>query len=428
MHWRLKNRFSWYVGLLCDLIILPLVLLMPRNRRKIVFGAWGGNQYSCNPKYLMEYVLKRGGFDCVWIGERHLRDEVLKHKGAKFATKGSLTALYHCLTAGIWACNVQWRIDIAWIPRCRRVNLLYLTHGSPDKKTGNLQLDGKGNAADAKSVRRVGLRGLISRFLSWFWDFCYDESSWCSATSPIGEEIRLSNMPNRLSKSRMLHSGTPRFDYMIQNANNSELKDELRKKYAKLLGVPNDKKWILYVPTWRHDVDSVFSFPKSGICDKYDEMLRRQNAIVIEKQHPITLEKADIRAGQHGSVYVVSREQSLHVDMQELLLASDLLITDYSSIYYDFYLMNRPVIHYVYDYDHFMNVDMGFNFDIREYGGGPFAYTEDELMKYMEMPDAELLKLRNEKTKEHLTYETGHSCEAYYDLVSELAKKKSRLI
>lgn len=423
MHWRLKSKLTWYLGLLSDMLLVPFVVLMPRNRRKIVFGAWSGRQYSCNPRYLMEYVLGRGGFTCVWVGERHLRNEVLKHKGAKFAAKGSLAALWHCLTAGVYACNVQWRMDIAWIPRCRRVKLLYLTHGSPDKKTGALQLDGQGGSASTMANKRKGIiRGLIGGLISSFWDFCYDESAWCSATSPVGEEIRLSNMPFRLSKDRMLHCGTPRFDFMIHHAKDENLKNMLRGKYSRILGLPVDKRWILYVPTWRHNLEDVFSFTNAVQVKRLQKQLDTDGAILIEKHHPIILERGTVNGGQFGSVFVISREQSLHIDMQEILLASDRLITDYSSIYYDYYLVNRPVIHYIYDYEHFMNVDMGFNFDIRNYGGGPFAETEDELLKYLAMTDDALIARRNEKTREHLMYETGHSCEGYYKLLERLAE------
>ena len=229
-------------------------------------------------------------------------------------------------------------------------------------------------------------------------------------------------MPFRLSKERMLHCGTPRFDFMIHHAKDDNLRRKLREKYAHILGLPEDKRWILYVPTWRHNSEDVFSFTNAVQVKRLQEQLEVDNFILIEKHHPIILERGMVKGGQAGGIFVISREQSLHIDMQELLLASDRLITDYSSIYYDFYLMDRPVIHYIYDYDRFMNVDMGFNFDIREYGGGPFAGTEEELLRYLAMTDGALLACRNEKTREHLTYETGHSCEGYYKLLERLAE------
>ena len=99
-------------------------------------------------------------------------------------------------------------------------------------------------------------------------------------------------------------------------------------------------------------------------------------------------------------------------------MASDRLITDYSSIYYDFVLLDRPVIHFTYDYDNFMTRDMGFNFDMRDYGGGPFAYDIDEFTDVLALSDEKLLSMRNEATKrDQLTYETGEACSKYYDFL-----------
>ena len=67
------------------LLVSPVVVLFPRNPRKIVFGAWGGRQFSCNPKYLFQYLAPRGEFVCVWVGDEALRGEVLKTPRAHFA-------------------------------------------------------------------------------------------------------------------------------------------------------------------------------------------------------------------------------------------------------------------------------------------------------------------------------------------------------
>ena len=151
---------------------------------------------------------------------------------------------------------------------------------------------------------------------------------------------------------------------------------------------------------------------------EFEAALERQNAVLIEKQHPITLETLGIKGGAQGRIWSISSDQARMIDTQELLVACDVLITDYSSVYYDFVLMNRPVMHFIYDFDHFMNKDMGFCFDIRDYGGGPFAATEEELLHCFEMSEAELLAKRNASTVDvQLAWEKGRSCDAYHDLI-----------
>lgn len=400
------------VARLSSLVALsPLFVLIPRKRNKILFGAWHGKQYSCNPKYLFEYMASKGGFECVWIGESHLRDSVLACHGAKFTKKGSLLALFHALTASYFACNVNWREDIINFPRFRRVELFYLTHGYADKNVGVLQFSGDGlRKKERASFQR------IRDVMNWIEDLLYGFKSWCSESSEQGVAIRLSNQPFIMSEDMMLRFGKPRADYFIKNRDNAEEKKRAREKIAAILGLPLDKRWYLYAPTWRHSNNNVVSFSTISGRDKVEKVLNDQDAIIIEKHHPIVLQYTNINAAKHGCVYVLSREQTRQIDTQELLMASARLITDYSSIYYDFVLLDRPVIHFAYDYDNFMTRDMGFNFDMRDYGGGPFAYDIGEFTDVLALSDEKLLSMRNEATKrDQLTYEAGEACSKYYD-------------
>ena len=420
----MKERVIWYARLLLDTLLVPLVVLVPRNRRKIVFGAWSGKQFGCNPKYLFDYVARRGGFKCVWVGNAALRGEVMKVPNAHFAAKGSLAALWHCLTAGFYASNVQWRDDIIDMPSCHRIVMLYLTHGYLDKKIGDTQFRGNGPMDGA-----VGNCGPFRRMLKLaqnrLYAFLYQQKAWFSISSPQYEDVRLASYPSRYSRERTLRCGIPRADFLIHNAGNADLKRRLKEKYAAVIGAPVDKKWYVFVPTWRHEKKYLYSFATSPRMKDFERLLESQGAVLIEKQHPKTLADMPILSESSRSIFCVTPEQALKIDTQELLVACDRLITDYSSVYYDFVLMNRPVIHYIYDYDHFMNLDMGFLFDIKDYGGGPFAEAEEELLKCLSLSDDELLRQRNPATKEkQLTYETGHSCEGYYALLEKLAAER----
>lgn len=414
------NRLKWIMRLLRDSLLALIVILIPRNRRKIVFGAWSGKSFSCNPKHLFTYMCQRGGFTCVWIGEEMLRAQVEAVPGAKFARKGSLAACWHYFTAKFMVSNVNCYDDILDLPMCRRAIIIYTSHGYPDKKA-ETQFNGHGEERVVE-VKRSWLRRVAREGLIRFRAFLYPRAAWSSASSPQGDKLRVEGQPSRLAMERMLHAGTPRADYIINNRDNAALKFELRVKYAKLLGMPTDKRWILFVPTWRHDPSYLFSFSSSRRTAAWQAFLREQNAVIIEKQHPKTVREGHVAGGRFENICVVTQEQNAQIDTQELLLASDVLITDYSSIYYDFYLMNRPVIHFTYDFQHAYEQDFGFDFDIRDYGGGPFAYTEEELQSFMAMSDDELLSRRNAKTQEQLSYETGHACEAYYRLFEQLSK------
>ena len=404
-------------------LLAPIIILIPRNPRKILFGAWGGRQFSCNPKYLFKYLAPRGEFTCVWVGEEALRGEVLKTPGARFVRKGSLAALWQGLTARFYVCNINWREDVINIPRCRRVVLVYATHGYASKYVGVKQFSGNGEVKPRKQAFQP-LRDLLNKVE----DLLFGHESWCSESSAFAEEVGIANQPGELAADRMLGFGKPRADYFVRNRDNAEERRTQKEQIAKVLGIPASKKWYVYVPTWRHDVAKAFSFTTMAKRDAFTRLLAEQDAVLVEKQHPLVLQRCRLPFGLKDNVCVVTPEQSRRIDTQELLMASDRMITDYSSIYNDFVLLNRPVIHYTPDFDDFMEREMGFNFDIREYGGGPFADNEDELLGLMRLGDDELRRRRSPKTlNEHLTFEKGTACESFERFFRTFPAKRSAL-
>lgn len=159
--------------------------------------------------------------------------------------------------------------------------------------------------------------------------------------------------PWEFSQQNSIAAGTAKIDFLINNQDNADLIASLRKKYAELLGLPRNKKWYLYMPTWRKGLELKFTFTQSSLLPKYQETLRAQKAVLIEKQHPQVIRALNINAWQQGDIYVVPNDAMPKIDAQELLLCADRLVSDYSSCLFDFECMGRPVIHYAYDYESF---------------------------------------------------------------------------
>jgi CDP-glycerol glycerophosphotransferase (TagB/SpsB family) len=95
-----------------------------------------------------------------------------------------------------------------------------------------------------------------------------------------------------------------------------------------------------------------------------------------------------------------------------LLLITDILITDYSSCYFDFTLLNRPIIHFVYDYDEYKNQDRGLYYDLEDVKGGYIVYEERQLVeaiinayKYYPIESNESTKV----VERFLSEEKGHA-------------------
>lgn len=407
----MNTRVLWILQNIKDAALAPLVCLMPRNKKKILFGAWAGRQFSDNPKYFLLAIQKHcPQLECYWIGEAHLASILSQVPNVTFVRKGSLCALWHQLTAKYYVCNINYWEEIGWVPTCQRVTILNLWHGIPYKRIGDRQFNGKGQ--EGGEVKGRGRARLFLRALYLRWHKrLYPQTSWTSVSSQKMGEILCESYLKRFAKERMVMAGLPRNDFLVQNKDNETLKQQIKQKYASLLNLPLEKKWYLYLPTWRHGEGSAFSFMTSDNREKYQEMLQAQEAILIEKQHPIVLKRLNLAGQSQGNLYALSVEQSAQIDLQELLLVSDRLITDYSSCFFDFALLERPCIHFAYDFEEYTQKDSGVEYDLREIAVGPIVETEQELLETMRFSDDVILSKRALKWQEPIAYETGHASE-----------------
>lgn len=402
---------NMFLGMLRSYALIAAACMLPRNSRKIVFGAWRGVNFSDNPKYLLLECLKHGDLKCVWVGLPHLRAEVERLGGVEFAERGSWRALWHELTAKYFVCNIASYDDIGPVPTCHRVILINLWHGISFKCIGRRQLRGNGQSAVDMRIFDVpqcgGIFGFLRRMHSRIISFGYREICWTSVSSRLVGEQLADGFPGSISLDRMLFDGMPRNDILVQNSGRQDVALQMKQKYAKLLGLPAEKRWYLYMPTWRHDNGVQFSFAMSSRRCEYERILRDQNAIIVEKQHPAILEKLKVVRGRAGEVVMLTKEDTRHMDVQELYLASERMITDYSSCFLDYALLGRPVIHYAYDREQYESVDSGVLYSLDDVGCGPVVYNEDDLLKSLSQPDSELLRQRAADWRSPIACEKG---------------------
>ncbi|MHB8131318.1 MAG: CDP-glycerol glycerophosphotransferase family protein [Mobilitalea sp.] len=169
--------------------------------------------------------------------------------------------------------------------------------------------------------------------------------------------------------------GLPKTDELLMRIKKIELtKKNLDKEYIyQKYNIPKERKLILYAPTFR---DNEISNPKMfELLKKLSEELPDDYCIGL-RLHPFIakqfkLEQMDQR------IFQLSFEK----DVNSLLLASDLLITDYSSIIFEYCLTERPMIFYAYDYAEFSDLGRGFYYDYESYVPGPVAYSSKEVVE-----------------------------------------------
>ncbi len=172
----------------------------------------------------------------------------------------------------------------------------------------------------------------------------------------------------QISENKIRALGLPRMDYYFENHDLSELKSEFCSRYD----ISKDKKIILYAPTFRDEdkYNNVFDFLD---IDMFNRELGSDYVLAL-RLHPKIRNLYD---DDSQNKYInVSDWQS----EQELMLISDMLITDYSSIMIEYGILNKPIIFFTYDLDDYLSNERGFYYDFKTTVPGPIVYTSDELI------------------------------------------------
>ena len=167
--------------------------------------------------------------------------------------------------------------------------------------------------------------------------------------------------------------GLPKTDELLGRIKkmNAAMKNQDKEYIYQKYGIPKEKKLILYAPTFR---DNETESPKMlELLMELHKELPEEYYLGL-RLHPFVAD----------SFYVDSKEQricqmSFEKDINTLLLAADVLITDYSSIIFEYCLMKRPMIFYAYDFAEFSNHGRGFYYDYEAYVPGSVAHTTKEV-------------------------------------------------
>ena len=196
-----------------------------------------------------------------------------------------------------------------------------------------------------------------------------DNTDYLIITSPYIEDYYSEAF--QIDKSKIRPLGLPRADYYFKNHDINKLRQEFNKKYD----IDSNKKIILYAPTFRENAEesnNVFNYLN---FDEFNAKLGDDYVLVL-RLHPKIKKFYSDEISVRGD-YV---DCSDYKNEQELLLLSDILITDYSSIMIEFGLLNKPIVFFAYDLDNYMSNERGFYLDYKNDLPGPIVYTTDELI------------------------------------------------
>jgi CDP-glycerol glycerophosphotransferase len=231
--------------------------------------------------------------------------------------------------------------------------------------------------------------------------------------------------PNRFSTPIMkrafaydgeiLESGYPRNDLL-----RAPDREERAERVRRAIGLPAGKRVVLYAPTWRDD-----QFYRAGNY-KFDMRIDlAEAAATLGDDHVLLVRKHSnivdsVPGAGNGFVWDVSH----HPEIGELFLIADVLITDYSSLMFDFANTGRPMLFFTYDLEHYRDRLRGFYFDFEEKAPGPLIHTSDELIAALRHIDstAERYATAYQEFQElFCDLDDGHAADRVIDRMLQLA-------
>lgn len=183
--------------------------------------------------------------------------------------------------------------------------------------------------------------------------------------------------------------------------------DEKRKIILNKLNITNTKKNILYAPTFRdYDLD------KDKIDIPIDILSKFKDYNIIIRLHPLVRSKIDNSLFNYDNFI----NGCNYPDVSDILSITDILITDYSSIFYEYIHLNLPIIFYPYDYDNYVKLRGGFYINYKKELPGPICYNEEELSEIIDNIDIvieEYEKKRQLFNKKYNSLSDGKACERF---------------
>ena len=337
----------------------------PVNEKRILFESFMGRKYVDSPKAIYEYMVKNKDYkdyEFVWFFKEPDKYKYLeKNKNTKVYKYDSKEYYKLYATSKYWFTNSRVPDTIL-----KKKDQVYVQcwHGTPLKRLGfDIAVKG-GNAMN--SIKDIRYKYEVD---SKKYTYMVSPSRFCTE-----KFISAFNLKNVGKEDIIIEKGYPRNDFLI-NYKESDVK-----RIKKDLGLPKNKKIILYAPTWRdnqHTSGVGYTYKTEVDFDYLREKLGDEY-IILFRAHYFVANSFDF-AKYEGFVYNVSD----YDDINELYIIGDMLITDYSSVFFDYSILKRPMLFYMYDLDEYQHELRDFYFDIEELPG-PIVKTENELIKAIE--------------------------------------------
>lgn len=366
----IKDLFAETLNVILGYVLLLISHFVKRNKYIWVFG--NKKLFKDNTKYLYLYLLNHHvEISPIWITSSHDLVEEMKANDFPVYYKYSIKGLYYSLVAGVYVTTVN----------SNHVNYftsggsfkVYLWHGIALKS----MTESKSTPADGSLISRVCM------------PYAYEKIDLFLSTTPMIDDQFIKTF--KLSPNILYHGIYPRCSFMLTP------KDELVRYIELYEGnlmkrildkIESYSRVYVYMPTWRINLGSDFLRYSMPDLPRLNRVLKKHNALLLLKLHPSMNYNLFENNNLENIFYLEPG-----IDLYPVLSFTDVLITDYSSIYYDYLLFNdKGVILYDFDYEDYVRNEFNLFRDYVTYTPGCHVNTFEKLLSILDTDNTFVIK------------------------------------
>lgn len=366
--------------------------IAPVDEKLMLFESGVGKQYADSPKVIYEEVIRRNlDYKKVWVCNKSIR---FSDPNTKRIKRLSPSYYYYLAKSKVWVNNQNFP---TYIKKRPQTTYIQTWHGTPLKKMLYDIENIMGRSDDYLDRVSAATKA---------WDYLVSPSTY--ATNAFKSAFKY--------QGEIVETGYPRNDVFYK-----EDRFNQAVKVRNRLNIARDKKVILYAPTFRDNQTSKknkfqFEIPmdlyeiKDSLGDDY---------IILLRMHVVISNKVKIDEELQDFVMNVSN----YSDIQELLLITDILVTDYSSVMFDYANTKRPLLFYTYDLEEYRDDIRGFYMDFENEAPGPLIRTTDELVESINRINEVEIKYKDKYNAFYSKYcslEDGRAGERIVDLIEHV--------
>ncbi len=375
-------RLKMWFARMCQYL---LYFFVPLRKNRIMFYAHNRKGYVCNPKYLLSHILQRepGRYELFWVS--CFPDSCEPMDGVTVVARRSFAYFFVFIRTKYFITNDM--VDENLVKKKGQVFISTWHGGGAYKKVG---------------IETSGENAEISKYFGrWYRRLDHFVSSCRVCTELYSEAFGL-------DKNKFWEIGTPRNDLLFKN------QPPVRQKVLNHYHLPVETKLLLFAPSFKQEESAEWT----AAADEWAEVIRGLDQMETDGTAWAVLYRTHyFRTAPEMPENSRMLNGNDHYDMQELLCAADILITDFSSSIWDFSLMGKPVFLLGRELREYEQNDRGFFITPDKW---PYMRVDEvtEIPSLLSNIDMDELRDAYEEHFDYMgSFETGNACQQFMDLL-----------